>query len=307
MTTGSVEHAFRTDERFLWGLCYRMTGCAADADDLVQDTFRRAIERPPARTDEPWRPWLVRVAMNLSRDLLRQRRRRGYVGPWLPSPIETPEEEPPSHELAGEHSTEGRYELLESVSFAFLLALEALTPQQRAVLLLRDVFDYSVTETAQALDLSEANVKTTLHRARRAMAEYDRNRCRPTAELRERTREALGKLMNGLLTQDVASIERVLAEDVRSLGDGGGEFLAGRRPIVGRKRVMRLFTKLLARRPLGTVEVRTINGLPAIVMDFADERPREAARIVQRCELGPDGRVIELHTVLASRKLTAVS
>jgi len=76
--------AFREHERFLWALCYRMTGSAADADDLVQETFVRALERPPPRTDLPWRPWLTRVAMNLARDALRRRRRRGYVGPWLP-------------------------------------------------------------------------------------------------------------------------------------------------------------------------------------------------------------------------------
>src|SRR5438046_6362126 len=171
--------ALETDRRLLWGLCYRMTGNAADADDLVQETFVRAIEKPPRRTDEPLRPWLVRVALNLSRDLLRARRRREYVGPWLPSPIETSDEAPgrrslgeggpPSHEppvggIDGGRTLEGRYDLLESVSFAFLLALERLTPIQRGVLLLMDVFDYSVKETAAALDRSEANVKTTHHR-----------------------------------------------------------------------------------------------------------------------------------------------
>src|SRR5262245_40278849 len=168
--------ALEPHRRHLWGLCYRMTGNAADADELVQETFVRALERPPARTDQPWRPWLVRVAMNLSRDLLRRRRRSPYRGTWLPSPIETGEDEAaPAYEISGSSgaSTEGRYELLESVSFAFLLALEALTPTQRAVLLLRDVFDYSVHEVADALGLSEANVKVTHHRARRAMATYD--------------------------------------------------------------------------------------------------------------------------------------
>src|ERR1041384_2357863 len=87
------------DRRLLWGLCYRMTGNAADADDLVQETFVRALKNPPARTDEPWRPWLVRVAINLGRDLLRRRRRQAYEGIWLPSPIETGEEAtPPSFE-----------------------------------------------------------------------------------------------------------------------------------------------------------------------------------------------------------------
>src|SRR5262249_22279358 len=138
---------FQAHRSFLWSLCYRLTGCAADADDLVQETFVRALEKPPARTDEPWRPWLVRVALNLGRDLLgRRRRRRGT--PWLPSPIGT-DDEPPSFEPAAgsQGCPAARYDLLESVSFAFLLALEALTPGQRAVLLLRDVFDYGVAET----------------------------------------------------------------------------------------------------------------------------------------------------------------
>src|SRR5262249_61740237 len=105
----ALSAAFAEDRRFLWGLCYRLTGCAADADDLVQETFVRAIERPPARRDQPWRPWLVRVALNLGRDLLRRRRRRRYVGPWLPSPIETGDEtSPPSVEaaIAGAPTTE---------------------------------------------------------------------------------------------------------------------------------------------------------------------------------------------------------
>ncbi len=82
----------RTTRATSGGLCYRMTGDAADAEDLVQETFARAVTSPPARTDEPWRPWLVRVAVNLARDRLRRRRRKGYTGPWLPSPIETGDE-----------------------------------------------------------------------------------------------------------------------------------------------------------------------------------------------------------------------
>jgi RNA polymerase sigma-70 factor (ECF subfamily) len=305
------EAVFKTHERFLWGLGYRLTGSAADADDLVQETFVRALEHPPARTDEPWRPWLLRVVINLGRDLLRRRRRRGYVGAWLPSPVETGDEEsPPAYEptVDGRITTEGRYDMLESVSFAFLLALEALTPQQRAVLLLRDVFDYSVRETGEALGMSEANIKTTHHRARRAMQAYDRERCVPTRALQEQTRHALEQFVTRLISQDVAGIETLLADAVRSLSDGGGEFLSGRLPIVGRDKVLRLYTKLIERRAasLRFVEVRLLNGLPAVVTEFAEGRPREALRTVIRCEVGKDGRIRELHTVLASRKLTAV-
>lgn len=309
MTTAVYASVFEAERRHLWGLCYRMTGNAADADELVQDTFVRALERPPARTDGPWRPWLVRVAMNLARDLLRHRRRSPYRGTWLPSPVETAEDQaPPAYEIpAGSgNATEGRYELLESVSFAFLLALEALTPSQRAVLLLRDVFDYSVRETADALGMSEPNVKVTHHRARRAMTAYDRRRCVPTRDLHARTRQALERFLMALASQDTAAMEALLADDVRALSDGG-EYAAAHRPVLGRDRVMRLFFGLNRRLgPQAGSSVRTLNGLPALLIDFGVRRPREAPRGVLRLDVGADGRVTAVHAVLASRKLTAV-
>jgi len=301
---------FRDHERFLWGLCYRLTGSAADADDLVQETFVRAMERPPARADAPWRPWLVRVAMNLGRDLLRRRKRRAYVGPWLPSPIETGDEEsPPAYEpvVDGQTTTEGRYDLLESVSYAFLLALEALTSQQRAVLLLRDVFDYSVRETADALDLSEPNVKTTHHRARAAMHDYDRNRCVPTRALQERTRAALGQFMASMASGDVKAMETLLADSVRAVNDGAGEFHAARKVILGPQRVARFHYSIGYRRQAGArFAVRMINGLPAIVGEFSDGRPGEPPRFMMQCEVGADGRITRLLSVVASHKLTAI-
>jgi RNA polymerase sigma-70 factor (ECF subfamily) len=301
--------AFREHERFLWGLCYRLTGCAADADDLVQETFVRAIERPPDRTDEPWRPWLVRIAMNLGRDLLRRRKRRAYIGPWLPSPIDTGDEEsPPAYEpVVDGQTTEGRYDLLESVSFAFLLALEALGPQQRAVLLLRDVFDYSVRETADALDISEPNVKTTHHRARAAMCDYDRNRCVPTRALQERTREALGQFMASMASGDVSAIESLLADSVRAVNDGAGEYHAARKVIFGPTRVARFHYNIGSRRLAGArFSARMINGLPALVGEFTDHRPGEPPRVVLQCEVGAGGRITQLLSVVASRKLTAI-
>src|SRR5262249_2063378 len=180
---------FGEHRAFLWGVCYRVTGSAADADDAVQETFVRALKHAPKELAEP-RRWLVTVAVNASRDFLRRRKRRAYVGPWLPSPIQTSDEDPlPSYEpatLSG-HTLESRYDLMESVSLAFLQALEALSPTQRAVLLLTDVFDYSASETADALDLTVANVRTVHHRARRAMEAYNRRRAGPTAERRQAT------------------------------------------------------------------------------------------------------------------------
>lgn len=310
-TAGGVyADAFKAHERFLWGLCYRLTGSAADADDLVQETFLRAMERPPARLDEPWRPWLVRVAMNLGRDLLRRRKRRTYVGPWLPSPIETGDEEsPPAYEptVDGQLTTEGRYDLLESVSFAFLLALEALTPQQRAVLLLTDVFDYSVRETAEALGISEPNVKTTHHRARRAMQAYDRERRPPTRALQAQARAALGRFVAAMAEQDVHAIEALLTESVRAVSDGAGEYFAARVPIIGPVRVARFHFKIGQRRMLsGQFEMRIVNGLPALVGVFNDRHAGEPPRVVISCELSADGRIDRLYSVVASRKLTAI-
>jgi RNA polymerase sigma-70 factor (ECF subfamily) len=306
-----IEHAFKAEERFLWGLCYRLTGSAADADDLVQDTFVRALERPPPRSDEPWRPWLVRVALNLGRDVLRRRKRRAYVGPWLPAAIETGDEASlPAVELtlADGATTEGRYDLLESVSYAFLVALEALTPQQRAVLLLRDVFDYPVADTAAALDISDANVKTTLHRARRAMVAYDRQRCVPTRSLQQRTRDVLQRFLASLAAQDVAAIESLLAADVRAYSDGGAEFAAARRIVRGRRNVRRLYAGLARKRgAIRSMPMRLVNGLPAFLIAFDEAvRPHIATRLLLTCDLDPDGRIRGLYSVLASDKLRAV-
>jgi RNA polymerase sigma-70 factor (ECF subfamily) len=286
-----------------------MTGSAADADDLVQETFVTALERPPRSRTLPWRPWLVRVAINRARDHLRRRRRSRYPGPWLPSPIDTEEEPvPPAFEpaIGDGRTTEGRYELLESVSYAFLLALEALTPLQRAVLLLRDVFDYDVRETAEALDVGEANVKTTHHRARRAMSAYQRRRWSP--HLADQTRETLDRFLASLAAHDVPAIESMLSDGVRSMSDGGGEFSAARNVIVGRERVLRFLVGLASKYgALAAVQMRILNGLPAVVVDVPPSSERFAPRFVLRIDLGCDGRIEEVHAILATRKLTAVA
>lgn len=296
--------------RFLWGVAYRLLGSAADADDLVQETFVRALERPPDDARRAWRPWLTKVAMNLGRDLLRRRRRRRYVGPWIPGPIETGDESaPPGYEpsLTGGQTTEGRYDLLESVSMAFLLALEVLTPKQRAVLLLREVFDYPVADTAWALDLSESDVKVSLHRAHRALADYDRERCVPTPAMQARTRGAIETLLGALARGDIRAAEKLLADSVEALSDGGGEFFAARVPIVGRDRVLGFYAKLARRRlPGAALEIRNLNGLPALLGSFDDAPPGQPPRIAQHVVLADDGRVKQILSVLATPKLAAL-
>jgi RNA polymerase sigma-70 factor (ECF subfamily) len=308
----AVSEAFQEHRRLLWGVAYRMTGSAADADDVLQETFARAIEHPPAREGEPLRPWLVHVAMNVARDALRRRKRRAYVGPWLPSPVPDvdgiADVEPPA--------ADARYELRESASYAFLVALEALQPQQRAVLLMRDVLDYSVRETAAALGLSEPNVKTTHHRARRAMAAYDARRRPSMAEVAAETRAALERFLGALLTQDAAAAEACLADGVRLVSDGGGEYRAALRPVLGPDRVVRFFLGLNSK--LGVpprFEVRLLNGVPALVMEY-EHRPEPlpgvgraawAKRFVVRCDIDARGAIFEVHIVTASAKLAHVA
>lgn len=301
---------YNANQNFLWGLCYRMTGNAADADEIVQETFVRAIESPPRNFDEPLRPWLVRVAINLSRDLLRRRKRRTYIGEWLPSPVRTETaEDPPAHEppAPAEESPAARYEMLESLSLAFLLALEALTPTARAVLLLRDVFDYSTRETADALDITEASVKVTLHRARKAMGEYDKGHAKGNARLSEMTRGALERFLFYLNSRNVAGLEQLLAEDVVSLSDGGGEVYAAINPIYGRRNVIRLVLGLAEKSPPAQrLTFTTLNGSPALLVESDHDLENLARRFTVHCEVDEGGRITRLLTVAAPSKLTAV-
>ena len=304
-----LETVFADNRRYLWGLCYRMTGSAADADDLVQDTFARALAKPPPDTSRPWRPWLTRVAVNLSRDHLRRRRRAPYVGPWLPSPIETDpvEEFVAEEERAFEpRSTQGRYELLESVSFAFLLALETLTPAQRAVLLLCDVIGYSGREAALALDMTEANVRQTLGRARRAMAQYDAARTRLDQDACSETQDALARFMLHMAAGNVGELEKLLGEDVVAVNDGAGKYFAARVPVVGRNKVARFHAKLV-RQETPRIAVRNLNGLPAFVGEFDDAVEGYARRFVSMGWLDAEGRIHRIHTIVADQKLAAIA
>ena len=244
---------YREHGDFLRGYCYRLTGSVADAHDLVQEAFVRAIERPPRDTGTTWRPWLVRVATNLWRDR-RRRERREYVGSWLPAPIDTATESWWSSGLGGDAFA--RYQAAESVTFAFLLALETLTPRERAVLLLRDVYDYSTRECAEALELSEPNVKTTLHRARRALAEYDRDRNPPTDRLRAETASALERLLSCFATRDAGAMAALLASDVEAISDGGGRFYAARKPVRGRDKVALFFSSIARESDAGAGALR---------------------------------------------------
>ncbi len=300
-----LEALFRAQRGRLWGLAYRLTGSTEDADDVVQEAFARLLAQPPASPLEELGPWLARVATNLGIDALRRRRRRAYVGPWLPSPVETPELDGPDERPGEGPDPERRYGLAESASYAFLVALEALGPRQRAVLLLRDVLGHSARETAELVGASEGSVRVLHLRARRALEAYDRARCIPTPELRERHRAALQRFLDCLLAQDARGLEALLAESVHTVTDAAGEYTALATPLAGRDRVARLYLMAArTRQETGTrTEIRLVNGLPAALITL--ERPvrRQAPRTLLRCELDDAGCIRLVHAILAPRKL----
>lgn len=303
-----IEELFRAHRKRLWGLAYRLTGTSADADDVVQETFARLVERPAAGADPAIGGWLVRVATNLGIDALRARRRRAYTGPWLPALVEG-EDDMWREDLVDRDGTpETRYDLRESVTFAFLLTLEALAPRQRAALLLRDVLGYSATETAMLLETTEGNVRVLHLRARRALETYDQSRCVPSPELRARHRDSLERLLGCLLSQDTRGLESILTDTVRTVTDANGEFTALATPLVGRARVSRFYLQASAMRLPGspTVEIRTVNGMPAALITLAHPVRRQASRSVILLDLDEGGRIRTIHTVLAPEKLRGV-
>jgi RNA polymerase sigma factor (sigma-70 family) len=292
----AIESAFRANERRLWGLCYRITGVTADADDVVQEAFARAVAAPATLSGADLDRWLVRVATNLSLDCLRRRKRRRYVGPWLPSPLET----------AADPDTEQVIDRMQQVSYAFLVALEVLSPRARAALLLLEVLDHSVAEVASILETTEVNVRVLHHRARRMLERVDAAEVASPA-VRARQQAALEKLLICLMTQDAAGMAALLTDDVRSLTDGGGRYTALPEPLVGKAAVIRFHLETARRRaPISRFEMRWINGVAALVVATRPLRPQMAPQLVLRCEVDGSGRIRELHTILNPDKLTAV-
>ncbi|MEM9694488.1 MAG: sigma-70 family RNA polymerase sigma factor [Myxococcota bacterium] len=247
----AVESSLNRYRGVIWTLSYRMLGTRADADDIVQQTSVRALERPPSDLDRDLRPWLVRVAINLARDELRRRKQRAYVGPWLPEPLASLTSSTPG--------PDGEYERKERAGYAYLVTLEQLSPTARAVLLLRDVLDYSIRETSAALDISEANVKTSLHRARRTLAEAGLDDAERPPELKLQ-RERIQGLLLAVLRGDTDAVENLLHRSIKAVTDSAGAYHAARNVVVGPSKVARFMVGLVRQR-------RTIQSLRWIYVD----------------------------------------
>lgn len=277
---------------YLHGLAYRITGDRFLAEDLVQDAFVRAVARPPEDTSRPWRPWLSRVVGNLARDALRRRRRRRYVGPWLPTPHPEP--------VAVDPDPEASAAAAETVGWASLIALEALTPQQRAVWVLREVGELSGDEVAEALGTTASAVRAAHLRARRALARG----LREPADLDVAMASALQRLVTAILADDVESLKRVLAADVEMHTDGGGQVHAATRVVEGVDRVARLLLGLARKNGGATTQVRRFNDRMSVVVELPMPKPRFAPTSVMLLTLDAAGQVAGIQTVASPLKLT---
>jgi len=247
-----VEH-----RNLLFTVAYEMLGSAVDAEDVLQETWLRWVNVDLDQVRDP-RAYLVRITTRQALTRLRtlRRRKESYVGPWLPEPLLT------TPDVAED------VELSESVSMAMLLVLETLTPTERAVFVLREVFELEYDEIAEAVDKSATAVRQIAHRARAHVAA---RRPRAVVSAAE-SRRALEAFQRAIETGDLQSLVDQLAPDVVMLGDGGGLKQAMPRPIVGADKVGRLLAVGLPRLAgTASTELVQINGGPALIIRLNGE------------------------------------
>ena len=279
---------FESHRPLLFSIAYRMLGSVAEAEDIVQEAYLRWREAPEAEVRSP-KAYLSAVVTRLSIDRLRsaRARREEYVGPWLPEP------------LVSERAEEVAVldELDESLSMAFLVLLESLNPVERAVFILREVFDYDYDEIARIVGKSEANCRQIAHRARQSVAAR-RPRFERSPEQEERlTQQFVEACMNG----DMEGLISLLSEDVTLWSDGGGKVAAAPYPIHGPERVARFLLGVLRTVPPGFFARPTwVNGGPGVV-GYVDGHPTSVVALDVA-----DGRLRGVRIVVNPEKLQAV-
>ncbi len=279
---------FAEHRRLLFDVAYRMTGSVADAEDLVQEAWLRWSTVDSDRVGNP-RAYLVRTVTNLTLTELTsaRARRETYAGPWLPEPLLT---EPDASQEA---------EMAESVSMAMLVVLETLSPIERAVFVLHEVFGYSHTEIASIVDRSEVAVRQTATRARAHVAA---RRPRFDTDARAR-RAAVERFRAACAGGDLNALMELLAPDVIAWADGGGKISAARRPLVGADHVGRWMLGVLTMPVVAGVqlELAEINGEPGLLATSAGQSVGAISLEVT------DGRIAALRLVVNPDKLTGLN
>jgi len=261
-----------------------MLGSAADAEDVLQETWLRWVDVDESRVRDE-RAYLVRITTRLALNRMRTnaRRRETYVGPWLPEPLLTTPDVAEDVELA------------DSVSLAMLTVLETLGPTERAVFVLREVFDFGYDEIAVAVDKTPAAVRQIAHRARAHVAER-----RPRSETTQAQYErVLRQFMHAASTGDVQALMDVLSPDVVLVSDGGGLKKAALRPILGSDKVARFLTGAGAGVPV-TLEIANVNGAPGIHILIDGQIETVVSAVLE------DGLITGLYAVRNPEKLARV-
>ncbi len=275
------EETFARHRSLLFTVAYEMLGSAADAEDVVQETWLRWVDVDHAVVREP-RAYLVRVVTRQALNRLRAvaRRREDYVGEWLPEPLLTGPDVGTDVELA------------ESVSMAMLTVLETLGPAERAVFVLREVFDIPYDEIAEAVGKSPAAVRQIAHRARDHVAA---RRPRVPVSATEQ-REAVDRFLAAVRNGDLHGLLEVLAPDVVVVADGGGLAPAARRPVQGAERVARL---LIGGLRSADAEVKPVwlNGSPGGRIEIAGQVNAVVSFSVE------NGRITRIYAVSNPHKL----
>jgi RNA polymerase sigma-70 factor (ECF subfamily) len=276
--------AFLVHRNLLFTVAYEMLGSAADAEDVLQETWLRWAGVDLAAVQNQ-RAYLVRITTRQALSRLRTlgRRKESYVGSWLPEPLLTAPDVAEDVELA------------DSVSMAMLLVLETLTPTERAVFVLREVFDLAYDEIADAVDKSPAAVRQIAHRARSHVAA---RRPRGVVSAAE-TRDALEAFQRAVETGDLQRLLDILAPDVVLVGDGGGVVQAVLKPVVGAGRVARVLAAGMGRIAAAmSMQPAQVNGYPALILRLGGEIDTVVAVRID------DGLITGLYAVRNPEKLS---
>ena len=279
------DEPFVTHRSLLFTVAYEMLGSAADAEDVVQETWLRWADLGDAAREEVRDPraYLLRIVTRQALNRLRTvaRRREDYVGEWLPEPLLT------SPDVAED------VELAESVSIAMLTVLETLGPAERAVFVLREVFDVPYHEIAEAVGKSSAAVRQIAHRARRHMAAR-----RPRMEVsRTEQQQVVERFLAALNTGDVRALMDVLAPDVVLVSDGGGLVPAARHPLEGMERVSAFLSHFKTVAPGAEVATLLLNGSVAARIDLAGELNTAVTFVIE------EGRISRIYAIRNPHKL----
>lgn len=257
MTTSSpvAAEAFESYRPFLFSIAYRMLGSASEAEDIIQDAYLRYRQAHNGEI-RSLKSYLATLVTRLCLDYLKSARvqREQYIGPWLPEPLLTSAPDITPFETAAQH---------ESISLAFLVLLETLSPPERAVFLLHDIFAFDYQEIAEIIEKSPANCRQLCHRARASIAAR-RHRYEPSREMQLLL---INRFLIACQEGDIQGLKEILAQDVVNWGDGGGKAVSARRPIVGVDAVIRFWLGLAHKPPAGfSVTIEEVNGSPAVIM-----------------------------------------